>query len=60
MSILIKGTSKHFVESIYSTEAVKTEVFFTYLKRIITKDDHHQKTPKILESSLLKIFSSIL
>ena len=51
-----KGTSKPFVESIYSIEAVKTEVLFTSLNESSRK----RSTFEMLESSLLKIFSSIL
>ena len=49
-------TSKHFVKSIYSIEAVKTEVLFTSLNESSRK----RSTFEMLESSLLKIFSSIL
>ena len=51
-----KGTSKPFVESIYSIEAVKTEVLFTSLNESSRK----RSTFEMLESSLLKIFSSVL
>ena len=45
-----KGTSKTFVESIYSIEAVKTEVLFTSFNQPWPK----RSTFEILESSLLK------
>ena len=51
-----KGTSKPFVESIYSIEAVKTKGLFTSLNQPWPK----RSTFEMLESSLLNIFSSIL
>ena len=54
--ILYKKTSKRFVESIFSIEAVKTEVIFTSLDG----SSPTRSTFEILDSSLLKIFSSIL
>ena len=53
---LYKKTSKRFVESIFSIEAVKTEVIFTSLDW----SSPTRSTFEILDSSLLKIFSSIL
>ena len=40
----------------YLIEAVKTEVFFHYQ----TSDHHREALLKMLESSLLKIFGSVL
>ena len=56
MSIWCKGASNRLVEIMYSIEAVKTEVFFTSLNEWSPQ----RRTFEMLESSLLKIFSSIL
>ena len=53
---LYKKTSKRFVESIFSIEAVKTEVIFASLDW----SSPTRSTFEILDLSLLKIFSSIL
>ena len=51
-----KGASKCFVDIMYSIEAVKIEVFFSLLNEWLPQ----RSTFEILESSLLKIFTSTL